>query len=149
MIRLFAERDIARGGASRPVFLRGDQVPKWVEVRNQSRGRAPVVRARWCSSFGCKLRGLSLRRSIPPGTGLLLVEGRAGRWATAIHMFGMLFPLGVVWLDGKGKVVDMRRAEPWRVYIPKAAARFTLEALPETLDSVAVGDVLEIGDAVA
>jgi len=122
-------------------------VSKWVEVRNQSRGRAPVVRARWCSSFGCKLRGLSLRRSIPAGTGLLLVEGGDGRWATAIHMFGMLFPLGVVWLDGKGKVVDMRRAEPWRVYIPKAAARFTLEAHPETLDRVAVGDILEIADA--
>lgn len=121
-------------------------MPQWVVVRNQSRGHAVVVRARWCSSFACKLRGLSLRRPIPAGTGLVLVEGHDGRWATAIHMFGMLFALGVIWLDGRGNVVDVRRAEPWRVYIPKAAARFTLEALPEILDHVAVGDVLEFAD---
>jgi hypothetical protein len=124
-------------------------VSKWVEIRNQSRGQTPVVKARWCSSYGCKLRGLSLRRAIPPGTGLLLVESREGRWTTAIHMFGMLFALGVVWLDAKGEVVDARRAEPWGIYVPKKAARFTLEAMPETLGRVAVGDVLELVDAVA
>jgi len=122
-------------------------VAKWVLVRNRSRGQVLVLRARWCSSFACKLRGLSLRRPIPPGTGLVLVEGRPGRWATAIHMFGMLFSLGIVWIDELGRVVDLRRAEPWRVYIPQAAARFTLEALPEILEHVAVGDVLELADA--
>jgi hypothetical protein len=120
---------------------------KWVVVRNQSRGQSLVVRARWCSSFACKLRGLSLRRPIPAGTGLVLVEGREGRWTTAIHMFGMLFALGVVWLDAQGTVVDARRAEPWRVYVPRAAARFTVEALPEILEHVAVGDILEFADA--
>ena len=129
--------------------MRGTRVSKWVEIRNRSRGQAPVVRARWCSSFGCRLRGLSLSRALQDGTGLLLVEPRQGRWATAIHMFGMLFDLGVVWLDAQGKVVDTRLAEPWRVYVPKAAARFTLEALPEALEHVAVGDVLEFVDAVA
>lgn len=121
----------------------------WVVIRNSSRGQATVVRARWCSSFACKLRGLSLRRPIPSGTGLLLVEGREGRWGTAIHMFGMLFALGVIWLDGEGLVVDVRRAEPWRIYVPRAAARFTLETLPEVLDRVGIGDTLEFSDAVA
>jgi uncharacterized membrane protein (UPF0127 family) len=120
---------------------------RWVDVTNRTRGRSAVVRARWCSSFLCKLRGLSLRRPIPAGTGLLLVEGRDGRLTTAIHMFGMLFDLAVVWLDGKGNVVDARLARPWRVYVPRAAARFTLEALPEILNHVAIGDVLELGDA--
>jgi uncharacterized membrane protein (UPF0127 family) len=106
-----------------------------------------VVRARWCSSFTCKLRGLSLQPPIPSGDGLVLVEGGESRWAAAIHMFGMRFPLGVVWLDSTGRVVDVRRAEPWRIYIPRAAARYTVEALPEVLDLVAVGDELEMADA--
>jgi uncharacterized membrane protein (UPF0127 family) len=106
-----------------------------------------VVSARWCSSFFCRLRGLSLRKPIPAGTGLLLVEGREGRWSTAIHMFGMLFDLAVVWLDDQGNVVDAQLARPWRVYVPRAAARFTLEALPEILEHISVGDVLELGDA--
>ena len=121
----------------------------WVVIRNLSRGQTTVVRARWCASFACKLLGLSLRRPIPSGTGLLLVEGREGRWTTAIHMFGMLFALGVIWLDGQGNVVDVRRAEPWRIYVPRAAARFTLETLPEVLDGVGLGDTLEISDATA
>jgi uncharacterized membrane protein (UPF0127 family) len=108
-----------------------------------------VVRARWCSSFTCKLRGLSLRPPIPSGTGLVLVEGGESRWATAIHMFGMRFALGVVWLDSGKRVVDVRRAQPWRIYIPRAAARYTLEGLPEVLDQVAVGDELEMTDAEA
>ena len=108
-----------------------------------------MVSARWCSSFFCKLRGLSLRRPIPSGTGLLLVEGREGRWNTAIHMFGMLFDLAVIWLDAEGNVVDVRLARPWRVYAPRNPARFTLEALPEILERVAVGDVLDLGDAIA
>jgi uncharacterized membrane protein (UPF0127 family) len=121
---------------------------RWVYLRNRSRGGAPLVRARWCSSFGCKLRGLSLRRPIPSGSGLILVEGTESRWATAIHMFGMLFALGVVWLDSGWRVVDVRRADPWRIYVPRASARYTLEALPEVLEQVSVGDELEVADAV-
>jgi hypothetical protein len=41
----------------------------------------------------------------------------------------------------------VRRAEPWRIYIPRAAARYTVEALPEVLDLVAIGDELEMADA--
>src|SRR3972149_11249764 len=101
-------------------------MPRWVVVRNLSRGGTPVARARWLSSFLCKLRGLSLRRSLPAETGLLLVESRQGRWTTSIHMFGMLFDLGVVWGDGRGAVVGARRALPWRVYLPAAPARLPL-----------------------
>ncbi len=116
---------------------------RWVVVRNRSRGGLTVARARWCSSFLCKLRGLSLRRSLPAETGLILVESRDGRWTTSIHMFGMLFAIGVVWIDGQGIVVDTRRASPWRVYFPAAPACFTLEGSPEILDRAAVGEVLE------
>lgn len=120
----------------------------WVTVRNRSAEPSLVVRARWCSSFACKLRGLSLRRDLPDGQGLLLVETAESRWASAIHMVGMLFDLGVVWISGQGVVVDTRHARPWRVYVPGAPARYTLEARPAVLERVRVGDRLEfVADA--
>lgn len=115
-----------------------------VTVRNRSAGPSLVVRAIWCSSFACKLRGLSLRRALPDGQGLLLVEAGESRWGSAIHMFGMFFDLGVVWISGQGVVVDKRRARPWRVYVPRAPARYTLEADPSVLERVRLGDRLEL-----
>ena len=51
-------------------------------------------------------------------------------------------------LEGHVEVVDAVQANPWHVYVPRAEARFTLEALPEVLGHVAVGDLLEFSDAV-
>ena len=119
---------------------------RWVEIRNRTQGRA-VIRARWCASFACRLRGLTFRRRLAPGEGLLLVERRAGRTETAIHMAMVFFPLGVVWLDDHRRVVDTRLALPWRIYVPTTAARYVLEADPGVLESVAHGDVLEFVDA--
>jgi hypothetical protein len=112
---------------------------RWVEVVNSTRGR-PLARARWCVTFACRLRGLSLRRQLEKGEGLVLVEARPSRIGAAIHMAGMLFPLGVVWIDGAGRVVDTRLARPWHIYLPSSPAQFTLEASPSILDQIGKGD---------
>lgn len=118
-------------------------MPKWVRVQNASREGRVLARAQWCASFGCKLRGLSFRRTLPEGSGLLLVEVADTRWASAITMFGMRFGLGVVWINGDGLVVDVRHALPWRNYVPRRAARYILEAAPAVLEHVGVGDRVE------
>jgi uncharacterized membrane protein (UPF0127 family) len=122
---------------------------RWVTVRNRSRGGEVVQRARWCESFLCRLRGLTFRRSLPRGEGLVLVESREGRAQTAIHMWMVAFPIGVAWLDDQRVVVDTRLALPWRIYVPSRAARYTLEGGPGMLQSVAVGEVLEFDETVA
>lgn len=114
-----------------------------VEVRNLSRGGAQVALVAWCSSFLCRLRGLSLRRTMPEPGGLLLVEPGEGRWSASIHMFGMGFDLGVLWLDSSGIVVDRRLARRWRIYLPARPARYTLEAAPDVLERATIGDRLE------
>jgi uncharacterized membrane protein (UPF0127 family) len=119
---------------------------RWVDVRNRTQNRH-VIRARWCASFACRLRGLTFRRRLAPDEGLLLVERSAGRAQTAIHMAMVFFPLGVIWLDGDRRVVDRRLALPWRVYVPTAAARYVLEGEPGVLECVSHGDVLEFADA--
>jgi uncharacterized membrane protein (UPF0127 family) len=121
-------------------------MPRWVVVRNRSRGDALVVRARWCDSFACRLRGLAFRRSLPEGEGLVLVESRASRSNAAIHMGFVFFPLGIAWIDAAGCVVACRLALPWRLYVPATPAQYTLEGCPSMLGAVAVGDRLEFVD---
>lgn len=118
----------------------------WVEVYNLTADRA-VIRARWCQSYLCRLRGLTFRRSLPEGTGLLLVDDKESISGAAIHMWAVFFPLGVVWIDAAKWVVDYTLARPWRVYMPKAPARYVLEGPPSMLEAITEGDALEfIGD---
>jgi uncharacterized membrane protein (UPF0127 family) len=119
---------------------------RWVHVVNSSRAGSRLARARWCSTFLCRLRGLSLRGGLHEGEGLLLVESRPSRANAAIHMAGMRFPLGVVWIDGEGRVVDTRLARPWGIYVPSRPAQYTLEAQPSVLEQVAPGDRLVFAD---
>ncbi|MEX0787783.1 MAG: DUF192 domain-containing protein [Anaerolineales bacterium] len=116
--------------------------PKWIEIRNHSRQGPAGLRARWCESFACKLRGLTFRRVLPNDEALLLVESSEGRANTAIHMWFVFQPLGVVWLNSERRVVDVMVARPWRWYVPRTAARFVLEGTPELAFLFAVGDLV-------
>ena len=104
-------------------------------------GRVLVERARWCNGFASKLRGFLFRRALDDGEGLVLVEKRDSRMSTAIHMLFVFLDLGVVWVNGEGEVVDTVRARPWRLsYAPQAPARYVIEAHPDVLHEVAVGN---------
>ncbi|NIS79233.1 MAG: hypothetical protein GTO14_03215 [Anaerolineales bacterium] len=104
------------------------------------------MRAKRCASYLCHLRGLTFRRTLPSGTGLLLVYPTESITLTTIHMFAVFLPLSVFWIDASEKVVDYTIAQPWRIYVPQAPARFVLEGLPEIAEQVCVGEVLEFSD---
>lgn len=113
------------------------------KLTRQHDGETLLSRVTWCDSFGCRLRGLMFRRDLRDGEGLLLVEDRTSRSSAAIHMLFMRFPIAAVWLDDDFRVVDAVCAQPWRpVYVPAQAARYTLEANPDLLSCVAIGDEL-------
>ena len=115
-----------------------------VNLINRSMNGAELVKARWCDSYLCRMLGLMFRSRLEEGTGLLIVEPRTGIGQTTIHMWFVFFSLGVIWLDEALTVVDKKLAKPWRIYAPKAPARYMLEVRPEILDKVTIGDVLEI-----
>ncbi len=119
----------------------------WVQARSE-RMESPVLeRVRRCSSFLCRLRGLTFRTSLGRDEGLLLVGQRESRADAAIHMFFVFFPISAIWLDARGYVVDARLAYPFRpLYVPQAPARDVLEGPPALLDRVAVGDRLFFGE---
>lgn len=120
---------------------------RWRILRNAETNEVVLDRVRWCSSFWCHFRGLQLVRHLPQNEGLLFVTNYEGRAHTTIHMFFMLFSIGVVWLDKSGRVVDKKLAKPWRpAYAPDSPAQYYIEANPAVLDMVNVGDTLRFDE---
>ncbi len=115
-----------------------------VDVICRGSGDVLLRSARWCSSYLCKLRGLQFRRSLQPGESLILVHGSDSVSSTSIHMFFVFFPIAAVWVNGEGIVTHKQLAKPWRPYYASPApARYVIEAEPEFLERVQVGDQLE------
>ncbi|MGD8805383.1 MAG: DUF192 domain-containing protein [Chloroflexota bacterium] len=103
-------------------------------------GRIVLERARWCNTFASRLRGLTFRRSLAPGEGLVLVEKEDSRVNAGITMLFTFIDLGVIWVNDAGQVVDTAVARPWRPsYLPQSPARFAIEADPVILQQVQVG----------
>ncbi len=118
-------------------------MPEQVLVQNLSRPNTHPIQARYCSSFLCRLRGLTFRGRVAAGEGLLLVQSRDSRIDASIHMLFVWIDLAVVWINHAQQVVDVRLARRWRpAYLPAHPARYVLETAPEHLDDFRVGDQL-------
>jgi hypothetical protein len=121
---------------------------RWVEARSEKNGELLLGRVRYCADSLCRLRGLTFRRRVGDDEGLLLVGRRESRLDAAIHMFFVFFPIAVVWLDGRRRVVDVQLARPFRpFYVPQAPAKDILEGPPALIESVHVGDRLHFSEA--
>lgn len=118
--------------------------PRYVRLLRED-GNALPIRARRCTSFLCRLRGLTFRRTLGDGEGLLFEESSESRVSTAIHMFFVFFDIGVVWIDAAGCVVDKVVARPFRpYYAPCGPAQYFLEGPPELVGWVSPGEQLRI-----
>jgi uncharacterized membrane protein (UPF0127 family) len=102
----------------------------------------PKVLRRWWE----RARGFMFRRELKPGEALLFVNPHESIADAAIHMLFVGTPLGVVWLDSEGWVVDTVLAQPWRAhYAPKKPAKYILEGEPLLIEKVAVGTKIACG----
>ena len=115
----------------------------YCQVVTEEDGQVLLERGRWCNTFGSRLRGLTFRRALAPGEGLILVEKEDSRVNAGITMLFTFIDLGVIWVNDAGEVVDTTIARPWRPsYLPQAPARYAIEADPAVLGQVSVGDRL-------
>jgi uncharacterized membrane protein (UPF0127 family) len=114
-----------------------------VLVKNQTRQLKSSLRAGYCDSFFCRLRGLTFRKAIPDDWGLVLVVSRESRVDAAIHMLGVWFDLGIIWISSGGEVVDLSLAKKWVSFLaPKQPARYILEVSPVRLEDFKIGDIV-------
>ena len=120
---------------------------KIVEIQNSRQPLDTPIKAKYCDSFFCQLRGLMFRRSLEPDEGLLLVQKRENRGESAIHMLFMFMDLAVVWLNASKQVVDVKSARRWRLfYAPQSPAQYVLELPDDYLDAFQVGDQLQFDE---
>lgn len=115
-----------------------------VLIYNQDHPEIDAIRAKYCQSFLCQLRGLTFRRNLPVGEGLLLVQKRDSRVDSSIHMLFVWMDLAVIWINQARQVVDARLARRWHpVYVPGEPARFVLEIATERIGDFRIGDRVE------
>ena len=113
---------------------------RYRQIVKAKNGEVLVGKAKWCDTFLTKL-GFTLRRKLSPGEGLVLVEDSDSRLGSGITMLFCFLHLGVIWVNGDGEVVDTVIARPWRPsYLPKAPARYAIEAAPGIVQRVNPGD---------
>jgi uncharacterized membrane protein (UPF0127 family) len=117
---------------------------KYVKVIHQGTKQSLIESARWCASRLCRLRGLQFRRNLKQGEALILVKDKDSIANSSIHMFFVFFPIAAVWVNKKGKVTSAQLAKPWRPYYASPEpATYVIEAAPDLLEKVNVGDILE------
>ena len=113
------------------------------KIINARTGQTVVARAEFCTGFFGSWRGLMCSSSLTQEEGIIFERRRGSRISAAMHTLGMRYNIGIIWLDRNQKVIEMRVAQPWRLaFVPARAAKYVIEALPDVLRRVAVGDLL-------
>ncbi len=91
-----------------------------------------ALRAMVADTWAKRMVGLMYRKSLGRDEAMFFVTGSDDRHA--IWMQNMRFPIDIVWLDGKGTIVDIvpdappaRHALDWTTYTPRHPARYVLE----------------------
>jgi len=116
-------------------------IVEFVRIVNLSQELPGPLRASFCNSFLCRLRGLMFRRSLPKDEGLLLVQTTESRLDSSIHMLFMWFDITAIWLNADKNVVDVQIARQGRpYYAPTVPAQYTLEVVPYWVDHFNYGD---------
>ncbi len=104
-------------------------------------GQVLIQESRWCDTFLSRMRGFTFKRQIAEGEGLILADKQDSRVNAAITMLFVFFDLGVIWVNGSGRVVDKKLAKSWHLsYSPKEPAQFVVESHPIILDKIKIGD---------
>ncbi|USS41471.1 DUF192 domain-containing protein [Thermococcus aggregans] len=109
---------------------------------NKTKSRTWNGRVKVADTFFKRFRGLMLKPTIDYA--LVFILPRETRINASIHMFFMLQSIDVIFLNSSREVVDLKRAHPWRIYVPKESARYIIEAPLGVIDHLRV----EIGDEI-
>ncbi len=110
-------------------------------IVNLTRNTWMATKVRKAETFLTRLIGLLLRRSLGPEEALWMVPSKG------IHTLGMRFPIDVVFLDQKNRVIALRSGmPPCRTTAVYLKARSALELPNGTIKKshTEIGDLLEI-----
>jgi uncharacterized membrane protein (UPF0127 family) len=117
--------------------------PRFVDIVRRDSGEIMLRSVRWCSNPWYRTWGLQFRRRLRPDEAIILVYPDEGVFLSSIHMLFVFFPIAAIWIDSMGRVTKTQLAKPWRPYYASPTpAQYVLEADPELLSRISVGDEL-------
>ncbi len=100
-----------------------------------------------CKSTPSKMKGLMFHKKLKNNQCLVLKNNKDSLYLSTIHTFFVFFPLDVIWLDSKNKVVDIKKNIPpfSSTIYPKKPASMILEFRAGTIkNQVKTNDRLKI-----
>ncbi|ALM74524.1 DUF192 domain-containing protein [Thermococcus barophilus] len=109
---------------------------------NETKNKMWHGKVKLADTFFKRFKGLMLTPNV--NYALVFILPAETRANASIHMFFMLQSIDVIFLNSAREVVDFKKAKPWRVYIPREAAKYIIEGphgIIKALD-VAIGDKL-------
>lgn len=113
-------------------------------IRNGTTEQVLATRVKWCTTFLTRGLGLMFHPPLREDEAYVFVERRESRSLTTITMFFVFFPLAVIWLDARKRVVDTVLARPFYPhYAPSQPAQYYIECHPSNLGKVRIGDRLK------
>jgi uncharacterized membrane protein (UPF0127 family) len=108
-------------------------------ARNANTGCVLAERVGIAATRRARAIGLLLRKTLPQGEGLWIVPSRG------VHTCGMRYPIDVIALDGRGRVVDLvPEMKPWRIRLPRKGCLGVLELPSGTIEASRT----RLGDAI-
>ena len=110
-----------------------------MRITNRTRNTLLGTRVEQASTWWGRLRGYIGRPEPKRGEGILLVR------CNAVHTWWMSFSLDLIFLDERGKVLELKRlVSPWKHTRRVPKARYVLEVPVGTIDTsgTQVGDEL-------
>lgn len=109
-----------------------------MQIKNETRGTVLGRNVELADNAWARLKGFLFRPPPQSGEGILLTP------CNAIHMWGVRFPLDVVYLDAGGRVLKVLESlRPWAAPGRVSDGRYVLEVPVGTIEATGttVGDI--------
>jgi uncharacterized membrane protein (UPF0127 family) len=120
-------------------------------IKNLTKKKILVKNLERAHSFGKRTKGLMFRKELARDTGLLMAFGYERKHE--IWMFGMRFPIDIVFIDRDKRIVDIKHSvKPmgknpgmWRIHRPSKPCRYVLEVSAGLVNKTGteIGDMLD------
>lgn len=100
--------------------------------------------ARLAEGFFGNLKGLMFEREENFDYALIFELACETRIGSSVHMVFVLFPIDIVFLDARKKVVDKATLQPWMLnYTPRRASKYFVEMPTGLAKGIKIGDELD------
>jgi len=89
-------------------------------------GKVDIPETKVLHGFSAVL-GMRFRLPLKRDQALIFLLKEEGRESALVDMMFVFFPLTVVWLDARKRVVDVKKAFPFGFYLPERKAKYVVE----------------------